>query len=151
MEKFFTDNNILDPQKILEAGYLAFPCPEYLSSNEISSLMELLDQDSMDLWIFEFGHVPKLLTNKNSKEVASILFSDSHKNIFLKFSQIQLFIWIPEGEDHFVVFGTEEYVNFIKNRNFFEYLFDEYVDENSFAKNKVEFLKSVRERYTISA
>ncbi len=149
MNNCFSMNNNLDFKKIYEYGYASQPFPEHISGDEIKSVMTLLEQDYANVWVFEFGHMPELMKDKSIEEVSRIVFEDSHMNIFIELAEIELFFWLPEGQDHFVIFGKKSVVRSINSRNIFNYSFDEYIREEYFSKDKTEYLINIQKQFKI--
>jgi hypothetical protein len=143
-------SNELDAEAIAAAGYGALPIPEFLSQEELLLVGETIGAEVTELWTFEFNHQPEYFFVESLAKASAILDRDHYKNILVKFTEVPLNIWMPEGSEYFVIFGAKNTLQKITKENIFQYTFSEYIEEEHHSKQTQDYLRKIKETYSIA-
>ncbi len=139
----YLKNNDIDVNKIKNDNFVFFLAPEFPSKQDLLEISKQINIDFIEFCSFEFNQKPTLFNANSIESLSGEIFEESHKNILIKFFDCDLFIWKPEDNEYYILFGRKEIIQKIKLINIFDYSFEEYMNEPSFSNEQRDFLNKL--------
>ncbi|TDW37107.1 hypothetical protein EV128_101582 [Rhizobium azibense] len=147
--KLISAKSQLDAEELKRLGYTCRVLPEFPSEEEIVKTTKLLEGEKIEFWSFEYGHDPEYFGPDNLRSALVRTYDESHKNLLIKFVDIDLYFWAPEEHEYMLMFGHSDLVKRVMNSGIFGFTFEEYLQSPGLSDKTVEVLRRIENEYTI--
>lgn len=148
MTNFITEETTLDREYIRDRGFAARVFPEFPSEEEILLIANRIGAREIQFWSYEFGQLPRHFAPQPVGLMLDALYENSPYNLLIDFSGHNLFVWAPEDQEYFVVFGNPSRVVSVEQSDIFTYSFSEYLASGDLSQTTVQHLREIASSFT---
>lgn len=140
-------NERLDPAFIKAHGYHALVVPEQPSNDEIFAVAELVGETDFQAFAHEWRKVPLVRESQAITDIVGFLNEETALNRLVRFIGCEMFFWMPEDHEFFVIFGKPSRIETIRRSGVFSYTFEDYLAEGYFSETVKRHLRQVGATY----